>query len=115
MKTFEIPIFKKAYELYKLLFILRKSIPKQDRFTLWKKCENLAIDILDSIILAGQTSKEEKLPILDKASKNFNSLRVFLRMSKDVKTIDNNKYLSLMTIVDEIGKMLGGWIKSANN
>jgi len=39
-------------------------------------------------------------------------LRVFIRLLKDVKTIDNKKYVTLENIVDEIGRMLGGWIKS---
>ena len=31
---------------------------------------------------------------------------------KDIKSIDNKKYLALQTTIDEIGRMLGGWIKS---
>jgi hypothetical protein len=31
---------------------------------------------------------------------------------KEVKTIDNKKYILLEEMVDEIGRMLGGWIKS---
>jgi len=31
---------------------------------------------------------------------------------KEVKTIDNKKYATLQELVDEIGRMLGGWIKS---
>lgn len=112
MNTFKIPIFKKAYDLYKTMFLFRNTIPKQDRYTLWQRCENLSLDIIDNILLAGQLPKDEKLPTLNKISLNLNSLRVFLRMSKDVKTIDNKKYASLSGTVDDIGKMLGGWIRS---
>jgi len=31
---------------------------------------------------------------------------------KDVKTIDGKKYMNLESVVDEIGRMLGGWIRS---
>jgi hypothetical protein len=31
---------------------------------------------------------------------------------KDVKAIDNKKYTIIQSEVDEIGRMLGGWIKS---
>ena len=53
-----------------------------------------------------------ELPALEKASLKLNFLRVFLRLMKEVKTIDNKKYILLEEMVDEIGRMLGGWIKS---
>jgi len=56
--------------------------------------------------------KAEKLPILEKASVKLNFLRVFFRLMKEVKTIDNKKYTALQELVDETGRMLGGWIKS---
>ena len=34
-------------------------------------------------------------------------IRVFIRLMKDVKAIDAEKYVALESIVDEIGRMLG--------
>lgn len=48
-----------------------------------------------------------------KTSRKLNLLRVFLRLLKDIKSIDLKKYSLLEESVDEIGRMLGGWIKSA--
>ena len=39
-------------------------------------------------------------------------LRVFLRLAHDTKTIDQKKHIALQAITDEIGRMLGGWLKS---
>ena len=112
MEEFDTPIFKKTYELYKTFYSYRNTVSKQDRYTLWQRCENLILDVLESILWASQLSKTDKLPILKKASLKLNFLRVFLRLSKEVKAIDNKKYTLLQEIVDEIGRMLGGWIKS---
>jgi len=38
--------------------------------------------------------------------------RVFIRLLKDVKALDTKKYISLQESVDEIDRMLGGWLKS---
>ena len=113
MDDFDIPIFKKAYDLYKTFYGYRESIPKQDRHTIWQRCENLILEIIEGILLASQTYKSDKLPILEKASLKLNFLRVFLRLLKEVKTIDNKKYAVLQECVDEIGRQLGGWIKTA--
>lgn len=112
MEEFDIPIFKKSYELYKTFYGYRNTVSKQDRYTLWQRCENLILDILESILWASQLPKKDKLPILEKASLKLNFLRVFLRLCKEIKTIDNKKYVLLQEIIDEIGRMLGGWIRS---
>lgn len=112
MNDLDIPIFKRSYDLYKEFYGLRLSVPKQDRYTLWQKCENLLIDILEGILLASQQSKFEKLPTLEKASVKLNFMRVCVRLLKDVKAIDDKKYVLIEADLDEIGRMLGGWIKS---
>jgi len=112
MDEFDIPIFKKTYELYKTLYGFRNVIPKQDRYTLWQRCENLILDILENILWASQLPKAEKIPILEKTSLRLNFLRVFIRLSKEIKMLDNKKYILLQKSVDEIGRMLGGWLRS---
>lgn len=108
----DIPIFKKSYELYKTFYGYRADISKQDRYTIWQRCENAILDVLEAILLASQSSKTEKLPVLEAASVKLNVLRVLIRLTKDVKAIDNKKYVALETGIDEIGRMLGGWIRS---
>ena len=75
----------------------------------------MTLELLESIIEASELSREEKLPILRQASVRLNFLRVFLRLTKDVKAIDTKKYILLEEMVDEIGRMLGGWIKSTKD
>jgi hypothetical protein len=39
-------------------------------------------------------------------------LRVFIRLASDTKIIDKKLYISLQQQIDEIGRMLGGWLKT---
>ncbi|HVY54837.1 MAG TPA: diversity-generating retroelement protein Avd [Thermodesulfobacteriota bacterium] len=112
MNDLDIPIFKKSYNLYKDFYALRLSVPKQDRYTLWQKCESLLVEVLEGILFASQQSKLEKLPTLEKTSVKLNFLRVCIRLMKDIKAIDTKKYIVIEANLDEIGRMLGGWIKS---
>ncbi len=95
-----------------MLHGLRGGIPKQDRYTIWLRCENMVLDLLAGILRASQMHKSEKLPVLEEASAQINLLRVLVRLMKDVKTIDSKQYVSLEAQVDEVGRMLGGWKKS---
>lgn len=115
MNDFDIPIFKKAYDLYKVAYEHRKHINKQDKFTIWQRTENEMLALLASILLASQQSKRDKLPVLEKASVQLNFLRVFLRLMKELKIIDIKKYITFEQSVDEIGRMLGGWIRSTKD
>jgi len=112
MQEFDIPIFKKAYELYKNFYSIRSSISKQDRYTIFLRCENMILDIVEGILEASHLSKNEKLPVLMKTSLKLNLLRVFVRLLKDVEAINLKKYALIQEEIDEIGRMLGGWIRS---
>lgn len=112
MDDFDIPIFKKAYDLYKTFHGYRNLVPKQDRFTVFERCEQTILDLIEDIIMASSQKQWEKMPTLERASLKLNMLRVFIRLMKDVKALDVKKYITLENIVDEIGRMVGGWIRS---
>ena len=112
MNDFDIPIFKRAYDLYKTFYGYRTTVPKQDRYAIWSRCEGVILDVLENILLASHTPKFEKAPMLERASVKLNFLRVFIRLMKETRVLDTKKYLALEETVDEIGRMLGGWIRS---
>lgn len=111
MNELDIPIFKKSYDLYKEFYICLKTFPKQDRYSLGQKSETVLMEILECLLTATGLPKAEKLPYLDKASGKLNLLRIYMRLAKDIKAMDNKKYIFFQDSVDEIGRMLGGWKK----
>jgi len=112
MNDLEIPILKKSFELYKALHECKRLIPKHDRFTIYVRSEELLLNIIELLIEAGYAQKTDRAVILEKVSVKLNILRNFIRLMKEVKTFDAKKYVHFQELVDEIGRMLGGWIKS---
>lgn len=106
------PIFHKIIELYELLCQYLKIFPKRERFGIGQKCDNLLLEILELIIIASQIPKNQKLLYLGKASLKLNVLKILFRLIKNLKIIDIKNYIKLESHCQEIGKMLGGWIKS---
>jgi hypothetical protein len=115
MKALDVPIVYKSYELFSKLHSLQKSIPKSERHSLWLRVENLALDILQSLLQAGYVTPEQRIPILIKLSAKLDMLRVFIRLSFDIKIISKKQYIKLQEELDEIGRMLGGWLKSSRS
>jgi len=86
-------------------------MPKRDKYSLGQKLETTTLDLLEILITASNT-KEEKLIWLNKASTKIDLLKILVRLSFEIKSIDQKKYLKLEKILQEIGKMIGGWIRS---
>jgi len=105
----EFPIFQKTYDLIKQVYIYVPKFPKREQYILGQRIENLVLDFLSLIVEANE--RKEKLEILKKASVVLNKLRVFVRLAKDLKFLSFGQYETLSKMIDEIGKMLGGWIK----
>lgn len=112
MDDFDIPILRKTLDLYKAIYALRVSVSKQDRYTLWLRVENSCLDVVEGLLQSTALYKGEKLPALNVVSTKLNLLRFFVRLARETRVIDTKKYILLQQPIDEIGRMLGGWIKS---
>ena len=105
-----LPIFEKTYELILWLYLTVNKFPKSQRFVLGQQIEKTLLEILEGIIQANQ--EKNKLPYLKKISVELDKLRILIRLSKDLKFISIRQYKLAAEKINEIGKMLGGWIKS---
>lgn len=108
----DIPIFQKIYDPYKLLHSYQSRIPKSARYTIWQKCENTTLALLESLIETGHRKGADRAESLYIISNKLDLLKVLIRLSKETRTIDDRQYLEIQAIIQEIGKMIGGWIKS---
>ncbi len=109
------PIIYKTYKFYILLYSCIATFPKKDRFTIGQKCENATLEILELLFLANSRLDSQKIPFLNEIDLKLKILQTIVRICYDVQAIDQKKYLALQESLEEIGRMLGGWIKSILN
>lgn len=115
MEEFDIPIFKKVYDLYKEFYFCIGNFPRKDKYSLGQKCESIISEIMECVLEASQLPKSEKSPYLEKASVKLNLLRMYTRLAKEIRALDINKYILIEEMINEIGKMLGGWKRFIKN
>lgn len=108
----EAPILKRTVDLYREFYQYLKIFPKKDQYMLGKRCEEGIISFMELILLAVGLDKIRKLKALESANSKFDVLKVLLRMARELKMLDDKKYLLLEEKIQEIGRMLGGWIRS---
>ncbi len=108
----EAPILKHTVDLYKEFYQHLKTFPKKDQYMLGKRCEEYMLTFMELILFAVGLDKARKLKTLEEANSKFDVLKVLFRMARELKLLDNKKYLSLEEKAQEIGRQLGGWIRS---
>jgi hypothetical protein len=113
MQTFTpaklLPILQKAKEAYALWHGCCQTLTKNHRYTLGQRIDRLFGDLIEAIVTACFLSKQEKLPYIRHAIKKADTLKIFLMILWETKSLDNKKYLELSVKLEEIGRMLGGW------
>ncbi len=105
----DLVIFQKVYDLILWLYPTVNKFPKSQRFVLGQQIENTVLEILKGIIQANQESN--KLLYLKQISVDLDKLRILIRLSKDLKFISIRQYQFAAEKINEIGKILGGWMK----
>lgn len=87
-------------------------MPKKDKYTLGEKTQKTTLDLMELLIKASYVEKTNKTSALDQAAIKLDLLKTLVRLAQDLKAMPSNKYLLLEEKLQEVGRMLGGWIKS---
>ena len=103
-------IFQKHFDLMVYSFPIIGRFPKDQRFVLGQQIENQMLDIGKMIVHANKLKqKKAKLYEIDI---ELEKLRFLIRIAKDLKIITISKYGHHCERLDEIGRLLGGWMKT---
>lgn len=87
------------------------KFPKNERFRLAKWIEDALFDFHQALTKAvyGSDAKTQ----LQQADLHLNLLRAYLRLALELKHTSPNQYRYAAEHIDELGKLLGGWLKKA--
>jgi len=110
-----LPIIGRFIVVYKLWHEIQDHLSKKSRYTLGSKIDDCFLETLECMFIASYLSKEAKLPYLKKATLKLDLLKFFLHVSWEIKALDTKKYIALSEPLDEIGKMLGGWMRGISS
>lgn len=108
-KKEELEVFTRTYDFILWMFNHTAKFPKSSRFSISVRIENQLLSLLEKITEANRLNN--KLPKLREADNIIEHLRILVRISKDMKFIDITSYEFASRSLNEIGRLLGGWIK----
>lgn len=110
-----LPIIIKTYEIYKAVFDINNHLEKRQRYSLGSSLENTILTMLENFIMAKNAPKPLKAAYLIKASAQQEIAVLKLRLMLELKLVNETKIFQTQAKLAEVGRMLGGWLKSLNS
>lgn len=104
-----LPIIQHLLRAYLLWQEYVHSLPKKSRYTIGARIEKYFLDTLEAVFLASVSDRAHRLVYVERAVVKFDALKFFLQVAWESKVLDTKKYTALSSILEGIGKMLGGW------
>lgn len=105
------PLIHKLDTFYHDLYLLGRQLSKRDRFGIYAKIENTFLNLLEFIITAALEIKFNKLNLLNSARIKTEVLKRLFRTAYQLNIITDKKYLKFELDLQEISKMINGWIR----
>ena len=103
------PVVTKMRDLLTWLLERVASFPRSYRFVLGERIGNLAVDVLEKLLEAAYSA--QKQAVLQRANLDLEKLRHLLRSAFELKCINVKQYEYVAYEIDEVGRMVGGWLK----
>lgn len=106
------PVIVKSYNL--LLWYIKKlsALPKNHRFTIGETIQRELLELLMNLTEAVYTKEKEEL--LKKANLNIEKLRLLTKLLTDLTVLSSKNRQFIGESLNEIGLMVGGWLRSRN-
>jgi hypothetical protein len=107
-----LPIINRTYDLYKHIVDLTAHMEKRWRYSLGQSLEQSVLDALGELIMAKNAPKQLKAGYLIRAGAHQEIVILKLRLCLELKIANETKIFQAQDAIEEIGRMLGGWLKS---
>lgn len=112
MATEKLIIFQKTYDFVSVwLFPSLNRIPKYHKTILGKQMEELGLSLLLLILCANKETGKKRTELQIKLSDDLDKLRILLRLAKDLRFMSIKQYSYGAQLLNEIGRILTGWMR----
>lgn len=99
--------------MYRFLLWLVPTVegfPRSQKFLLGDRIQSIALEVLEALIEATYSRARERQ--LGEANLGLEKLRILFRLAKDLRHVDARRYEHAARALDEVGRMVGGWLKA---
>lgn len=103
-------VFQKTYDFLLWVKPTVQRFAKVHKYSLGVELERETIQLLRQIIQANMCRADKHQRIADCIIR-YETIKIYIRLSKDFKLLSVKQYEYSATKLNEIGRLLGGWYK----
>lgn len=103
------------YDVYKHVIGVTMKLPKRWNYSLGISIEQSILECLEELIMAKNAPKPLKAAYLIKASGHLEVITLKMRLLLENKLANETKIFQIQALLAEVGRMLGGWLKSVQS
>lgn len=103
----------KTFEFLDWFLPKSEKFPRIYRYTVTQRMMNIALSFQETLILAQTSHGRERVKQLRLCDSQLQQLRFYLRLIHHWHWLNDGQYHHVSLVVEEIGRLLGGWIKQA--
>lgn len=107
-----VPLFFKTFDLLVRWYQHARSLKKLDRYTVGEQTFSELLAALVFVTRAEYEPPERKRAPLEAASARIDTAKVLVRLVRTLELITEKEYIVIEVELIEIGKSIGGWIRS---
>lgn len=108
----EMVIFTRVFDLLEWLLPKAERFPRAYRSTLTQRLMDAALDLQEALVEAQSREGRSRVSALRNADAALARLRIYLRLAHRWRWLSDGQYAHAGTLVAEIGRLLGGWLRS---
>ena len=112
MSTYDnLPVYKESYDLLVGLFLFTKDFNREFKYTLGESIKKETVEMITNIYRAN-SSFENRRERIQSARENVETIRLFLRLLKDLRQVNLKKFVDLNEKIESVSKQLSAWQKN---
>ena len=104
-------VYKISCDLLLEVFCVTKNFSREYKYTIGESIKIETINMITNIYRANSTQSSRK-EIIQLARENVETIRLFLRLLKDLKQVNLTKFIQLNEKIESVSKQLSAWQKS---
>jgi hypothetical protein len=109
------PLFARTFDFISWLMPRTQSFPRSQRFTITKRLQDAALDFQELIVDAEAARGTARRDLLCQADAALGKVRLYLRLCREWEWLTPGQYQHAAQMVAELGRLLGGWLKTISN
>ena len=110
-KESELTLIPKSERYIQYMLDVILKLPRTEKFSIGTEYKNSMYKMLRDILYISKIEKKERLYYINLVDAELNTQRIYLRIMKNNRWIDEKKFKNSIDLIYEIGKIVGGLVK----